>query len=40
MKIKCADIAELTAVCAGLVQQGIMFEASTTRLTVTCTGGY
>lgn len=39
-KIKCEDLAALVEVCAGLVERGVIFEANTTTLTVTCTGGY
>ena len=40
MKIRCEDIDAMTQVCAGLVERGIQFEANTTTLMVTCTGGF
>jgi hypothetical protein len=40
MQIICETIAELVKVCAGLVAMGITFEAHTSDLTITCTGGF
>ena len=40
MYIDVADIKELVEVCAGLVKEGVMFEASTSKLRVELTGGY
>jgi len=40
MTITCETIAELVQVCAGLVAEGITFEARTIHLTITCTGGF
>jgi hypothetical protein len=40
MLIRCADLDDLIAVCAGLVQKGVTFDACTRLLTITLTGGY
>ena len=39
-KIVCGDIQTFTDVIAGLVANGLMFEACATTLTVKLTGGY
>jgi hypothetical protein len=38
--IKCETLAELIKVCAGLVQEGVTFQAQTHNLTVILTGGF
>lgn len=38
--IQCDDLDELIKVCAGLVQQGVTFEAHTHNLVVVLTGGF
>ena len=40
MTIQCGCVDQLVTVCAGLVREGIMFEANAATLTVTLTGGY
>ena len=40
MTIQCATIAELVAVCAGLVREGVTFEARTSSMSVDLTGGF
>lgn len=40
MIIKCETIGELVAVCAGLVREGVTFQASTIDNSITLTGGY
>lgn len=39
-KILVDDTEEFVTVCAGLVREGICFEASLRTMTITCTGGY
>lgn len=40
MQIKCNTIAEMVEVCAGLVREGVTFQASTSDYVITLTGGY
>jgi hypothetical protein len=40
MKINVNSMDELVEVCAGLVRQGITFEADSVTMVITCTGGY
>lgn len=39
-KIICHDLTAIAFICAELVRQGVTFEADTTTMTVTLTGGY
>jgi len=38
--IRCQDIENLIKVCAGLVKEGIRFDADTEALVIDCTGGF
>jgi len=40
MTIRCETLQELIQVTAGLVAQGVTFEAHTRNLSITLTGGY
>lgn len=40
MKIQCEDLAQFIAVCAGLVREGVRFDADGATLTVDLTGGF
>lgn len=40
MLIRCDNLQELTEICYQLMTKGATFEASTTSLTITLTGGY
>jgi hypothetical protein len=40
MTIRCHDYTAVAFICAELVRQGVTFEADTTTLTITLTGGY
>ena len=40
MTVKCETMAELAYMIANAVQQGLTFEAHTSDLTITYTGGY
>ena len=40
MKIYCHDLQRFLNVISGLVERGIQFEAHTSDLSITCTGGF
>ena len=39
-QIQCNDLEDFVATCAGLVREGICFEATTSNLVITPTGGF